>query len=417
MSRSTPQVGLLGALVMLATSLLGSSVFVVPVLGVQLAGQASLVSWLLLIAFMLPMAMVFGRLGRAYPHAGGVSHWASRAFGTRLEWVSALLLVGVIPVGLPAALLLTMVFVNYAFALDGSASLLAQLAVLGAVYGLNRAGLRASAWVQTLIIVATLGFIAVLAWRAPISLGALVPVATPADLSAIAAAAGLMLWCFLGLEIVANLAEEFRNPSRDIPLSVIGGVTLAGAVYYLCASTVLAAGFDSVPTDALLVIAADRLGPVGVYLLALFGFLACFASLNTYINGFSRQLWSLADEGKLPAWLATRHAGVPTVALNCVIGVCALSTLVFHVGWLDLSQLIRLANSHFVLIYGVAMASAVVLLNGAGRVIAWAGALACLLGFLTLGWAAVYGVAVFAGLWWVAPQSNKASSRLATPKS
>ncbi|MGB0958044.1 MAG: L-methionine/branched-chain amino acid transporter, partial [Litorivicinus sp.] len=309
MPRSTPKIGLLGALVMLATSLLGSSVFVVPVLGVQLAGSLSLWSWLVLMVFMLPMALVFGRLGRAFPHAGGVSHWASRAFGERLEWVSALLLVSVIPVGLPAALLLTMVFVNYAFALSGWASLLAQFAVLGAVYGLNRAGVRASAQVQALIIAGTLVFIAVLAWHAPVTLMSLTPQAPVAsDGAVIAGAAGLMLWCFLGLEIVANLAEDFRNPTRDIPLSVVGGVSLAGAVYYLCASTVLAAGFASVTPDALLVLAADRLGSAGVYLLALFGFLACFASVNTYLNGFSRQIWSLAREDKLPAWFALRDA-------------------------------------------------------------------------------------------------------------
>lgn len=134
MSRSNPQLGLIGGLVLLATSLLGSSVFVVPVLGVAIAGDGALASWLILIAFMVPMAMVFGALGRAYPHAGGVSHWAGRALGRRMEWVAALLLISVIPVGLPAALLLTMVFVGYLFELNATASLIAQFAVLGAVY-------------------------------------------------------------------------------------------------------------------------------------------------------------------------------------------------------------------------------------------------------------------------------------------
>ena len=69
-----------------------------------------------------------------------------------------------------------------------------------------------------------------------------------------------MLWCFLGLEIVANLAEEFRNPERDIPWVVVGGVLLAGLVYYLCAATLLSAGFESVKSDALLQLAADGSG-------------------------------------------------------------------------------------------------------------------------------------------------------------
>ena len=85
MTRTQPKLGRLGGLVLLATSLLGSSVFVVPVLGVQMAGSGALVSWLLLISFMLPMALVFGLLGRTYPHAGGVSHWVGRALGPVLN--------------------------------------------------------------------------------------------------------------------------------------------------------------------------------------------------------------------------------------------------------------------------------------------------------------------------------------------
>lgn len=118
-----------------------------------------------------------------------------------------------------------------------------------------------------------------------------------------------MLWCFLGLEIMANMAEDFRNPSRDIPLTVVGGILIAGMVYYLCSGIVLGANLATVGPDALLVIAEDRLGGFGVKALAVFGFLACFASLNTYMNGFSRGLWSLADEGKLPeAWRVGRIA-------------------------------------------------------------------------------------------------------------
>jgi amino acid efflux transporter len=213
-----------------------------------------------------------------------------------------------------------------------------------------------------------------------------------------------MLWCFLGLEIVANLAEEFRNPERDIPWVVVGGVMLAGLVYYLCAATLLSAGFESVDSDALLQLASDRLGPVGLQLLSVFGFLACFASLNTYLNGFSRGLWSLADEGKLPSWLTHRSAKqVPTAALNLIAAVCFCATLLFYTDWLDLAELITLANAHFVLVYLAAMISAVILLEGLGRWIAALGTLCCVGGFIALGSAAVYGLVVLAALIFLAP--------------
>ena len=405
MTRTQPKLGRLGGLVLLATSLLGSSVFVVPVLGVQMAGSGALVSWLLLISFMLPMALVFGRLGRTYPHAGGVSHWVGRALGPRAEWTIALVLISVIPVGLPAALLLAMVFLKQLIPLPKPYDLLAQLSVLACCYGLNRAGLKASAWVQTLIILGTLAFICALAIATPVSLAASTPRFDGADLGSVFQAAGLMLWCFLGLEIVANLAEEFKDPERDIPWVVFGGVMLAGIVYYLCSATVIAAGFEQVTAEALILVAQAHFGPAGAIALSVFGFAACFASVNTYVNGFSRGLWSLADEGKLARFLARRDSReVPTGALNTIMLVCALCTLIFYLDWFDLPQLILLANAHFVLVYLAAMISAVCLLRGSARVVAILGTMACLVGYASLGWAAVYGGIVLAVLAILAPR-------------
>ena len=65
---------------------------------------------------------------------------------------------------------------------------------LGAVYGLNRAGVRASAWVQTAIILGSLSFIATLAFSTPVQTQASLPELGP--IAPIAQAAGLMLWCF-----------------------------------------------------------------------------------------------------------------------------------------------------------------------------------------------------------------------------
>ena len=215
-----------------------------------------------------------------------------------------------------------------------------------------------------------------------------------------------MLWCFLGLEIVANLAEEFKDPERDIPWVVFGGVMLAGIVYYLCSATVIAAGFEQVTAEALILVAQAHFGPAGAIALSVFGFAACFASVNTYVNGFSRGLWSLADEGKLARFLARRDSReVPTGALNTIMLVCALCTLIFYLDWFDLPQLILLANAHFVLVYLAAMISAVCLLRGSARLVAILGTMACLAGYASLGWAAVYGGIVLAVLAVLAPRA------------
>lgn len=70
MSGLKKDLGLWQGMGLLATSLLGTGIFVVPATAASLAGGASLWSWLLLIALVLPIAFTFARLGRRYPHAG-----------------------------------------------------------------------------------------------------------------------------------------------------------------------------------------------------------------------------------------------------------------------------------------------------------------------------------------------------------
>ena len=86
------------------------------------------------------------------------------------------------------------------------------------------------------------------------------------------------------------------------------------------------------------------------------GYAACFASLNLYMQGFGRLLWSMADEGKLPASLSklNRH-GAPFAALCWVVAasvICVLAAWLFR---LPLETLMRYANGNFVLVYLLAM--------------------------------------------------------------
>ena len=67
MSRLKKDLGLLQGVGLLATSLLGTGIFVVPATAAALAGRSSLWAWVLLILLVLPIAFTFARLGRRHP--------------------------------------------------------------------------------------------------------------------------------------------------------------------------------------------------------------------------------------------------------------------------------------------------------------------------------------------------------------
>ena len=397
MSRLNQELSLWQGIGLLSTSLLGTGIFVVPALAATAAGGASLWAWLVLIVLVLPVAFTFAQLGRNFPHAGGAPHLIGRAFGPRMERISALLFLAVLPVGLPAALNISTGFFQALFNLGRGEALVIQLGTLGAMLLLGQRPAKASGMIQGAIALAIIATVGLIWWAGdlPHAKQPLLP-ALNGSWHLLPAALGVMFWCFVGIEAFTHMGEEFKHPRRDFPLALLLGVLLAGLVYWACSVAVLSFhAYGDVHTDAAsLPRMLDQLfGAKARWLSAVIGYLACFASMNVYVQGFARLIWSLADEGKLPRPLAQRnHHGVPARALLLVVIICALCASLAAVMQLSVDQLIRYANGNFVLIYLFSMAAGWVLLNGIWRWVAAFSALLCGLVMVALGHDAWYAV-------------------------
>ncbi|MFP2769657.1 L-methionine/branched-chain amino acid transporter [Oceanisphaera sp. KMM 10153] len=398
MGRLNKELGLSYGTGMMATSLLGSGIFVVPAVAASLAGADSLWAWLILMILVLPVAFTFARLGRAFPHAGGAPHLIGRALGIPMEKLAAFLFLAVLPVGLPAMLTLTAGFWHALFPLSDNGDLLVQLSTLGLVLVLGSRKSGASGLIQLLIALAIIGLLA-LVWvsgeliHEPL---ATLPPVEQVQWTALPTVLAVMFWCFVGLEAFTHMGEEFKNPERDFPLALLFGVLLAGFIYLACAMAVVKFGVfgnELTNTTSFPVLVAALLGEKGRWAAALVGYLACFASLNLYVQGFARLLWSMADEGKLPAALAQLNRnGSPFRALTWVIAACTLCTLAAWLFKLPLEALMRYANGNFILVYWLAMVAGVKLLTGGYRWLALLASLLCLGVFVSLGLEAGYAL-------------------------
>ncbi|MDN5505045.1 MAG: L-methionine/branched-chain amino acid transporter [Comamonas sp.] len=399
MSRLNKELGLLQGIALLSTSLLGTGIFVVPALAATAAGEASLWAWMILIALVLPVAFTFAQLGKRFPHAGGAPHLIGRAFGLRMEGVSALLFLAVLPVGLPAALHIASSFWLALFDLDRIGLLAIELLTLGAILLLGQRPPKASGLLQGLIAVAIVASVALIWWMGDLP-RASQPLLPPMDgqWHLLPTALGVMFWCFVGIEAFTHLGEEFKHPERDFPLALLLGVLLAGLVYWACSVAVLSfVTYGDVHSDttALPRLFEQLLGERARVLVAVLGYLACFASMNVYIQGFARLIWSLAEEGRLPATLAVRNRqGVPGKALLLVVIACALCAVLSATLQLSVDDLIRYANGNFVLIYLLCMAAGWVLLRGIWRLLAGLSALLCAAVLVMLGSDALYALAL-----------------------
>ncbi len=384
---------------LMATTLLGTGVFILPQLTIQTAGHLAGLTWLLLTLAILPLALVFAQLGRQFPSAAGPAFFVQAAFGRRYGYVIGLMFLLVVPLGAPAALIMTFEFLKPIMPLTPLQATLGQLATLGLLFAFNWRGLNLSGRAQLALTLAIVGVIVALVsaylWQAPAPKTPMLQGSTAGMLQAL----GLALWSFLGVEALTHLSAEFRDPQRDFVPAVVGGTLLVGVVYSACTWL---SSLDSTAPLAIVGAYTLLLGDSARWVIAVLGVASGLATVNVYLASVSRLAWSLSQEGILPSYMQVLNQHrVPSNALFVVLLACSITLVVAHVAGQQFEAMVRWTNGVFVFIYTASMLAAWRLLAKRYRLAIGLSLLVCLGFALSLGSALLYGLclALMVGFW------------------
>ena len=147
---------------------------------------------------------------------------------------------------------------------------------------------------------------------------------------------------FTGFETAAVLAEETRDPRRNIPLAVIGAVVFGG-VFYIVVTYATAVGYGireatvAWPKSAggLSALSQRYAAWLGDWVLLAGGFSALFCGLGVH-NAVARTAYAMGREGVLPRVLGRTHRrhGTPHVAIavNLVLVVVGAAAIIGATG-------------------------------------------------------------------------------------
>jgi len=176
-------------------------------------------------------------------------------------------------------------------------------------------------------------------------------------ISEIMRGSALLFFAFLGFEQMANLAEEAKNPTRNLPRSIILAVSIVTVIYLLVAITSVSAvdWRDLAGSDAPLGVVVEQ--ATGAELSTLLSMIALFATANTVLFGLmaaSRQVFGMARVGALPVRLARLAEGRSTPVLAIVL-VTVLSGLFAVAG--DVGQVAQMSNAAVLLAFVLVNAS------------------------------------------------------------
>jgi APA family basic amino acid/polyamine antiporter len=309
------QLGFWICLALVIGNMIGSGFFLLPATLAPF-GWNGVAGWVVTTAGALCLAVVFGRLARAHPRAGGPYAYSRLAFGPFAAFVVAWSYWVSMWVGNVA--IATGVIAPLATVAPGIApySPVITLALVWSLTIINCFGAKTVGRIQlvtTILKFLPLAAVFLLAILVLSSGGAQqAPALRVADLRTggefgIAAAAVLTLWSFLGLESATVPAERVQDPTRNIPRATLIGVIVTGLVYtFVCSSVALLMPVETIKNSGAPMAEFIRLhwGGQAATLIAVFAAIAAFGTLNGWVLMQGELPWAMARDGVFPRWLA-----------------------------------------------------------------------------------------------------------------
>lgn len=313
-------------------TILGAGIYVLIGKVAGIAGMHAPVAFLMAAAVAALTGFAYAELGSRYPLSGGEAVYVEEGLGFRKLSV----LVGLLTAaaGLVSAATITHGFVGYVnvfVAVPATPVIVSIVLTLGV---LAAWGILESVWAAAIAtIVEIAGLLLVIAVAAPAlaTLPArwqeLLPPFDTVAWSGIMLGAFLAFYAFIGFEDMVNVAEEVRDPERNLPKAILLALAISTALYFLVAMVaVLSLPPQQLASDsAPLALIVEQYGGHSPLLISAISLFAVVNGALIQIIMATRMLYGMSAAGWIPAVFSRVNSltGTPllstAVATGCVL--------------------------------------------------------------------------------------------------
>ncbi|QOP43425.1 amino acid permease [Sulfurimonas sediminis] len=348
-------IGLLGAISIGIGGMVGGGIFAVLGEAVSLAHGATAVAFAIAGIVAILTAYSYAKLSVAYQSEGGTVTFIDKAFGDNI-------LSGSVNLMLWLSYLVTISLYATAFASYGETfftyksewlhhGLIVVSIIIPAVINLVSASFVGKSETVIVVIKVSLLVLVIVAGASYVDPQRMSPVHWGSPLSIVTA--GMIIFvAYEGFELIANSAEDIKEPNKNLPRAFYASVVTVIALYVLIA--VITVG--NVPEDvlmqakdyALAEAAKPSLGQMGFTLVAFAALLSTFSAINATIYGNARLGYIIAKDGKLPRSLMDegKKSGVP---FKGVLYTTLFSLILANS--IDLTEIAIIGSAGFLLIF------------------------------------------------------------------
>ena len=358
------ELGLLDIVCIASGAMISSGLFILPGLAFAKAGPAVLISYGIASLFIIPAMVSKAELATAMPKAGGTYFFIDRSMGPMMgtiggfaAWFSLAFKSAFALVGIGVFV----IFLNPGFTEMQMKLVSVFFCILFTI--INTIGVKHTGRTQIALVV---GLLSLLVFYVIAGLFFIQPTHfsnfAPFGYESIFSTAGLIFVSFGGLTKVCSVAEECKNPGRNIPLGMFLTWGIISLIYILVIFVTIGLSNPQQLTTSLTPISfgADNipiLGGIGGAVMAIAAVLAFITTANAGILAASRDPMAMGKDQLLPhSFAKVSKRGTPTFSILFTSGF-----MIFVILFLDLESLVKTASLLKILLFIFVMLSLIVM--------------------------------------------------------
>ena len=349
-------------------AMISSGLFVLPAIAYAKAGPAVILSYFFASLLIIPSVLCQAELGSAMPRAGGMYFYVERSLGAipglftgLADWFSLALKSAFAVVGIAIFIELTLLQL---FDISMALWQLKAIAIISCIVFtvLNIVSVKHTSKFQVLLVIALFAILAVF-----VVFGAKKVEFARYDgffdkgWLAILATSGLVFVSFGGLNKVVNVAEEVRQPGRNLPLGMLLAWLVVSLFYFAVIATTVGVVNGSELRSNLMPIslAASKFIPViGFGLLGIAAVAAFVTTANAGILAASRSPMAMSRDRLLPPVLCHVSERFKTPHVSILL---TSASVIAAVTFLDVEALAKTASTLLIILYLLGNASVIIM--------------------------------------------------------
>ncbi len=333
-------------------AMISSGLFVLPALAFQAAGSSVIIAYAIASLLIMPAMFAKIELATAMPKSGGTYFFVGRSMGPMVGTFAGL--ANFMSIALKSAFAIVGIGLFLGPLISPSPWVGKGISLLFVLLFtlLNLGSTKHSGRFQSFLVFGLIGIILfyIVGGYPHIAQERLSGV-FQGDTGVILGVAGMVFISFGGLTKIASVAEEIKNPSRNIPLGMISSFAIVTVLYLLVVTItvgILPADELATAVEPLTLGALVFSNSLGANLLRIAALFAFFTTANAGLLSASRSPLAMAQDNLIPSFFARvdKKHGVPQVA---VIFTGLLMALLIVA--LDLEKLVKVASAMQLLLF------------------------------------------------------------------